>query len=73
MKGPQALMAAVAALVASCVRAGNHRNKWVFRIEAEEMRTEVFLKIILPATIASDSANRARAMLASSSAARRVA
>ena len=79
MKGPLALMAAVAMFAVSwrfsnwTVRAGNHRNEWVIRMEAEGLKAEFLLKIILPANMVSDLANRTRAALASSSAVRRVA
>ena len=79
MKGPRVLTAIVAMFTASwrfsnwTVRAGNHRNKWVVRIEAEVVRMVVFLKIILPATMALDSTNHAQVALASSSVVRRAA
>ena len=72
-------MATIAAFAASwrfsncTVRAGNHRNKETVKSNVEKIRTEVFLKSILPATMASDSANLAWAALVSSSAVRRVA
>ena len=55
------------------VRAGNHRNKETIKTKIEKIRTHVFLESILPTTMALDSANRAQAVLVSSSAARRVA
>ena len=51
------------------IRAGDYRNRRAINIEAMEIKMEVFLEFILPATMASDSASRARAALASSSAA----
>ena len=70
---------AVAAFVASwrfsncTVRAGNYRNKGAIKTKTVEIEIRVFLEFILPATMALDLANIARAALASSSAARRVA
>ena len=75
MRGPQALIAAVATFTASwrdsnyTVRAGDHKNRKAIKIKAVEIKIKVFLKSILPTTMASDSASRARAALASSSAA----
>jgi len=52
MKGPLALMAAVAAFAVNwrfsnwTVRAGNHRNERVIRTEAEGVKVEFLLKII---------------------------
>jgi len=79
MKGPQALTTTIAAFAASwrfsncTVRADDHKNKVDIKAKTEEIRRRVFLEFILPATIVSDSASRARAALASSSVARRVA
>ena len=50
------------------VRAGDYRNRWAINIEAMEIIMEAFLEFILPTTVASDFASRARAALASSSA-----
>ena len=78
-RGPWALMAVVAVLAASwrfsncTVRAGNYRNKGAIKTKTVEIEIRVFLEFILPATMASDSASRARAALASSLAVRRVA
>ena len=75
MRGPRALTAIVATFASSwrdsncTVRAGNHRNKRAIKIKTMEIRIRVLLESILPATMASDSANQARAALASSSAA----
>ena len=75
----RALMAAVATFAASwrfsnyTVRAGNHRNKETIKTKVEKVRTEVFLESIIPATMASDSANHDRATLVSSLVVRRVA
>ena len=72
-------MATVAAFTASwrfsnCIaRASNQRGKKIVKKGAMKIRMRVFLEQGLPATMASDSANLARATLASSSAARRVA
>ena len=73
------MTAAVAAFAASwrfpnyTVRASNHKNKETDKTKVEKIRIEVFLESILPATMASDSANRAQATLISSSAVRRAA
>ena len=78
-KGPRAFTVVVATFAASwkfsncTVRAGNHRNKETIKTKVEKIRTEVFLESMLPSTMASNSANRARAALVSSSAARRAA
>ena len=72
-------MAAVATFAASrrdsncTVRAGDHRNKGAIKIKIVEIKIKVFLESILPATIASDSASRAQAALASFSVMKRVA
>ena len=72
-------MAAVAALAASwrfsnyTVRASNQRGKKIAKKGAVKIRMRVCLELGLPATMASDSANLTQAVLASSSAARRVA
>ena len=72
-------MATVATFAASwrfyncTVRVDNHRNKETVKTKVEKIRTEVFLKSILPATMASDSANHDRATLVSSLVVRRVA
>jgi len=55
------------------IRAGDHRNKRAIKTRIVEIEIRIFLEFILPATMALDSANRARAALASSSVARRVA
>ena len=74
MRGPQALMAAVATFAASqrvsncTVRADDHRNKGAIKIKIVEIKIKVFLESILPATMTSDSASHARAALAPSSA-----
>jgi len=76
-RGPRALTAAVAAFTTSwrfsncTIKAGNHRNHGAIKIV--EIEIKVFLEFLLPTTMASDSANHARAVLASSSVARRVA
>ena len=73
MRRPQALMVAVATFAASwrdsncTVRAGDHRNRRAINIKTMEIRIRAFLEFILPATMASDSASHARAVLASSS------
>ena len=78
-RGPRALTATVAAFAASwrfsnwTIRAGIYRNKGAIKRNIVEIEIRVFLEFILPATMASDSANHAQAALASSSAARRVA
>ena len=70
---------AIAAFAASwrfsncTIRASNHRNKETIKTKVEKIRIEVFLESILPTTMASDSANRAWAVLVSSSAVRRAA
>ena len=66
-------MATVAKFAASrrdsncTVRAGDHRNKGAIKIKTVEIKIKMFLESILPATMALDSASRARAALASSS------
>jgi len=71
-------MAAVATFAASwmfsncTVRAGDHKNKDI-KAKTVELRRRVFLEFILPTTMASDSASRIQAALASSSVARRAA
>ena len=73
MRGSRALMATVATFASSwrdfncTVRIGDHRNKEDINAKIVEIKIKVFLKSILPATMASDSASRARAALASSS------
>ena len=49
------------------VRAGDHRNKEDIKAKIVEIKIKVFLKSILPATIASNLASHARAALTSSS------
>ena len=79
MKGPQMLTTTVATFAASwkvsncTVRAGDHRNKGAIKIKTVEIRRRVFLEFILPITMVLDLASHARAVLASSSVARRVA
>ena len=79
MRGPQALTATVAMFTASwrvsncTIRAGDHRNKGAIKIKIVEIKVKVFLESILPVSMASDLASRARAALASSSAVRRAA
>ena len=79
MRGPQALMASAATFAASwrdsncTVRVDDHRKQKNIKIKTVEIRLEVFLKFVLPATTASDSASHARMALASSSAKRRPA
>ena len=78
-RGHQALTAIVATFAASwrfsnyTVRADSHRNKRAIKTRTVEIEIRVFLEFFLPSTMASDSANHARAALASSSAVRRVA
>ena len=73
MRGPRALMITVATFATSwrdsncIVRAGDHRNKEDVKAKTMEIKIKVFLKSILPATMALDSASHARAVLASSS------
>ena len=73
MREPRALMATIATFTASwrvshcTVRAGDHRNRRAIKIKTVEIKIKVFLKSVLPATMASDSASRARMALASSS------
>ena len=55
------------------IKARNHGDKGAIKIKTVEIETKVFLEFLLPATMASDSANHARAVLASSSSVRRVA
>ena len=55
------------------IRASDHKNRRAIKIKTVEIRVKVFLEYILPATMASDSASHARAALASSLAAWRVA
>ena len=54
-----------------------HRQGWrsqkTIKIKTVEIRIEAFMELILPATVASDSASRAQTALASSSAALKVA
>ena len=72
MRGPQALMASAAVFAASwrdsncTVRASDHRNRRTIKIKTVKIRIKVFLESILPATMASDLASRARTVLASS-------
>ena len=72
MRGARALTAAIATFDASwrhsncTVRAGDHRNKGTIKITTVEIKVKMFLESILPATMASDSASRVRATLASS-------
>jgi len=78
-KGLRALTATIATFAASwrfsncTVRASNHINKRAIKTRTVEIEIRVLLEFILPTTMASDSARRARAALASSSAARRAA
>ena len=73
MREPWALTVSVVAFAASwrdsncTVRAGDHRNIRAIKIKTVEIKVEMFLESILPATMASDSASRARMALASSS------
>ena len=73
MRGPRALMVAIATFAASwrnsncTVRAGDHRNKGTIKIKTVEIKVKMFLESILPTTMALDSSSRARAALASSS------
>ena len=55
------------------IKDGNHRNKGAIKTKTVEIEMKVFLEFLLPATMASDLANHARAALASSSTVRRVA
>ena len=55
------------------IRAGNHRNKGAIKTKTVEIEMKIFVEFLLPATMASDSASLAHAVLASSSTARRVA
>ena len=72
MREPLALTTSMAAFTASwrdsnyTVRADNHRNRRTIKVKIVEIRMEVFLESILPATMASDLASRARTVLASS-------
>ena len=72
-------MAAIAAFIASwrfsncTVRASNQRGKKIVKKVAMKIRLRVFLELGLPTIMALDSANLARAALASSSMARRAA
>ena len=72
MREPLALTASAAVFAASwrdsnyTVRADNHRNRRTIKVKIVEIRMEVFLEFILPATMALDSANHAQATLASS-------
>jgi len=54
-------------------RLENHKNKGHIKTKTVEIEIRVFLEFVLPATMASDLASHARAALASSLAARRVA
>ena len=78
-RGSHELTANVAAFAASwrfsncTVRASNQRGRQIVKKGVVKIRVRVFLELSLPATMASDSANLARAALASSSAVRRVA
>ena len=78
-RGPQVLTADEAAFAASwtfsncTIRASNQRDKKIVKKGAVKIRVRVFLELSLPATMASDSANLARAALVSSSMVRRVA
>ena len=72
-EGAWVLTATVATFAASrrdsncTVRTDDHRNKEDIKAKTVEIKIKVFLKSILPATMASDSASRARGALASSS------
>ena len=72
-------MAAIAAFIASwrfsncTVRASNQRGKKIVKKGVVKIRMRVFMELVLPTTMASDSASLARAVLASSSTMRRVA
>jgi len=78
-RGPWALMAAIAAFIASwrfsncTVRASNQRGKKIVKKGVVKIRMRIFLELGLPATMASDSANVTRAALVSSSTVKRVA
>ena len=67
------MMATIATFAASwrdsncIIRAGDHKNRRAIKPKIVEIRVKVFLESILPATMASDSASRAQAALASSS------
>ena len=79
MREPRALTASTATFAASwrdsnyTVRADNHKNRKTIKVKAVEIRMDAFLEFILPSTMASDLASRARMALASSSAALRIA
>ena len=72
MEEPRALIASTAAFVASwrdsnyAIKANNHENKKTVKMKIMEVRAKAFMGFILPATMASDSASRARTTLASS-------
>ena len=55
------------------IKDGNHGNKGAIKTKTVEIKTKVFLEVLLPATMASNSAIHAGAVLASSMATRRVA
>jgi len=75
MRGPGALMAAIAMFTASrrdsnyTIRAGDHRNRRAINIKTMKIRIKVFLEFILTTTMVSDLASCARTALSSSSAA----
>ena len=75
MRGPWSLTTSIAAFTASwrdsnyTVRASDHKNRRAIKIKIVEIRVKVLLESIFPATMALNSANHARAALASSSAA----
>ena len=73
MRGPQALVATIAMFAASrrdsncIIRADDHRNKEDIKAKTVEIKINLFLSSILPATVALDSASHAHVALASSS------
>jgi hypothetical protein len=75
MREPWALTASTAAFAASwrdsnyTVRANDHRNRRTIKMRTVAIGIEASLKFIIPITVASDLASRARMALASSSAA----
>ena len=68
-------MASTAAFAASwrdsncAVRADDHRRGRAIKIKIVEIRIKAFLRLIVPATVASNSVSHAQVALASSSAA----
>ena len=75
MEEPRALTTSTAAFAASwrdsnyAIKADNYENKKTVKMKIMEVKTKAFMGFILPATMVSDSASRARTALASSSAA----